>query len=134
MNISKYIFTFTISLCLAAHGMTLYQICVGPDHCNSDIEWASNCHTQKSDSHNSHQSSFGHHDRECIDISVSSIASSINNNTNNNQYKITKPIILKLDSSDHPFSPSDFSRLKTNLSPVFTGMTSLSITTTILIV
>jgi hypothetical protein len=119
---------------MTAQGMTLYQICVGPDHCDSDIQWASNCHTQDSDSHNSHQSSFGHQDRECIDISFSSIASSGNYNTNNNLYQITKPIILKLDSSDHPFSPSDFSKLKTNLSHVFTDRTSLSIMTTILIV
>ena len=134
MKFSKYIFIYALLLCMTVHGMTLYQICVGPDHCDSDIEWASNCHTQKSDSHNSHQSSFGHQDRECVDISFSSIASPVNNNTNNNLYKITKPIILKLDSPDHPFSPSDFSKLKTNLSPVFTDMTSLSITTTILIV
>jgi hypothetical protein len=119
---------------MTANGMTLYQICVGADHCDSDIQWASNCHTQSSDSRNSHKSSFGHQDSECIDISISSIASSGNYNTNDNQYKITKPIILKPASSVYPFSPSDFSKLKTNLFPVFTDTTSLSITTTILIV
>jgi hypothetical protein len=134
MKISKYIFIFTVSLCLSAHGMTLYQICVGPDHCDSDIEWASNCHTQNSDSHNSHKSSFGHQDNECIDISISSIAISGGSNTNNNQYIITKPIILKPAASDHPFAPIDFSRLKTNLFPVFTDTTTLSLASTILIV
>jgi hypothetical protein len=119
---------------MTAHGMTFYQICVGPDHCESDIEWASNCHTQNSDSRNSHKSTFGHHDSECTDISICSIANPVNHNTINNQYKITKPVILKPAASAHPFSPSDFSKLKTNLFPVFTDVTSLSIKTTILIV
>ena len=119
---------------MTAHGMTFYQICVGPDHCDSDIEWVSNCHTQYSDSHNSYKSSLGHHDSECIDISITSIATPGNYNTNSNQYNTTKPIILKPAASDHPFAPSDFYRLKTNLFPVFTDTTILFLASTILIV
>ncbi len=137
MKITKHIFIYIILICIAAQGMTLSQICIGPDHYDSDIDWASNCHTQTNDSHNSHdahKTSFGHKDNDCIDISFTSIAASGYSGIPDEQLNITKPIILKPATANHPFSSFDFSKLKTNLFPVFTNMATLSIASTILIV
>jgi len=133
MKITKYIFIYTLLLCMTAQGMTLSQICMGPDHCDSEIDWASSCHTPGNDTHNSHESSFGYEGNNCIDISISSTGN-LNRSINNNQLNSAKPIILKPAATDHPFSPSDFSKLKTNFFPVFTDMTTRSLASTILIV
>lgn len=134
MKITKYILIYTISLCIAAHAITLSQICMGPDHCDSEINWTNICHTQTPVHHNSHECSFDHSNNECIDISITSIANSSSNRHSVNQPTVNKPLILKISTPDHPFYTSDFSKLKTNLFPVFTDMTPLSIASTILIV
>lgn len=38
MKITKYIFIYTISLCIAAHAITLSQVCMEPDHCDFGID------------------------------------------------------------------------------------------------
>jgi len=137
MKISKYIFIYTISLCLAVHGIAFAQICIGSDHSDSNIDWTSHCHAQKEASHHSggsHETSFGHVVNDCIDISISSTGNLSSNNNNDDQLNSAKPIILKSTSSDHPFFSFDFSKLKTNLFPDFTDMTPQSIASTILIV
>jgi len=134
MKITKYILIYTISFCIAAHGMGFAQVCMGPDHCDSDIDWVSNCHMQTSDSHDSHESSFGHKGSKCIDISITSIASSFNNNNSVNQQPVNKPLTLKISTPEHPFYAFDFSKLKRNIFPLFSDMTFLSIASTILII
>jgi hypothetical protein len=137
MKITKHIFIYTIFLCLAAQGSILSQICVEADMCKSDIDWASKCHAQTNASHKSHhsqESAFGHEDNKCRDITISSTSNSCNYDSYDDQLSFTKPIILKPTASDHPFSSFDFSKLKTNLLPIFTDTTSLSIKSTVLIV
>ena len=94
MKILNYIFIYTFSLCIAAHAITLTQICMGPDHCDPGIDWVISCHTQPPVHHNSHDCSFDHSNNECIDILITSIAISSNNIHLNNQPTESKPLIL----------------------------------------
>lgn len=132
MKITKYILIYTISLCMAVQCMALSQICVGPDHIDSNIDWASHCHTQPDASQHSHESSFGHKVNDCIDISITSIAGSSSRIASDDQLIASKSIIIKPATSDHPLFSCNFSKLKRNLFPVFTDITSLSIKSTIL--
>jgi hypothetical protein len=132
MKLSKYILIFTISLCMAAQCMALSEICVGPDHTNSAVDWASHCHTQPDDSHHSHKSSFGHKNNDCIDISITSSACSNSISASDDPLIAANPMIIKPATADHPFFSYNFSKLKNNLFPVFTDMTPLSIKSTIL--
>lgn len=132
MKITKYILIYTISLCMAVQCMALSQICVGPDHIDSKIDWASHCHTQADDAHHSHASSFGHKNNDCIDISITSIAGSNSNTACDDPLIAANPVIIKPATSNHLFFSCNFSKQKNNLFPVFSNMTSLSIKSTIL--
>jgi hypothetical protein len=134
MKISKYILIYTISLCMAAQVSSISQVCLGPDHSDSNIDWASNCHTHTGGDPDSHETFFGHKENDCIDISISSIAGSGGCFRPDDQFNHTKPIILTPATAYHPFSCFAVSKLKTNLFPAFTNMPPLSIASTILII
>ncbi len=133
MKTTKYILIITILACIASPGMGLAEICVEMNCCDSGIDWANICHTQRHVPHQSHERSFDHDYGKCIDITISSIANSCRSAYDDQSYFV-KPILLKLTTSQHPFFPFDFSKLKTNLLPVFENIISLSIKSTILIV
>jgi len=107
-------------------------------HCDSSVEWASNCHKQPNVSHDSHQSqasALDHTKNECIDIVTGAIAANaVGKITFDDQVNITKPIILKSTDLEHPYSSFDFSKLKTNFLPVFADINSLSIKSTVLVI
>jgi hypothetical protein len=137
MKISKHIFLYIISLSMVAYGITISQICIGAGHSDSDIEWASHCHSQSPALHHSEhpaETSFGHNVNDCIDISIQSIAASGGSNIRNTQLNNTKITILKPNALHHPFFSIDFSKLKPNFFPFYTDITFLSIASTILIV
>lgn len=138
MKIAKHILIYTVFISIIAQGATLWHLCIDMGHSDSSVEWASNCHSQQNVSHGSHHSpecELSHTDKGCINILTGSIvASSSGTNTYDDQDTITKPTILKPTSIDHPFSSFDFSKLKSNFSPIFADINSLSIESTILIV
>ena len=134
MKTLKYIFLFTIALCMAVQGMSLSQICIGSGQSDSKLDWASSCHSKNDNDHHSHNTAFGHTDSGCIDIFVTSIAGSQTSCSTDDLFSKAKPVIIKISASSHPFSPVDYSKHKPAFSPFYADITSLSIASTILII
>jgi len=133
MKITKYILIIIILAGIATQGTGLAEICVETNCCDSGFGRANICHTQRHIFHQSHANSFDHECGKCTDISISLIMNACSS-AYDDQFNFIKPIFLKLTTSQHPFSPFDFSKLKTNLQPIFTDMTARSIKSTILVI
>lgn len=134
MKLTRHIFIYTLLLCVTVQGTAISSICLGPDHTDSTIDWASNCHSHSDGHADPHETAFGEKKSNCIDISIISIAGSGSCFRPDDQLSLTKPILLKSGSSENPLSLPDFSRLRTTLMPVFMHMVPLSIESTILII
>lgn len=134
MKIIQHTLIGTILLCMIAHGVTCSQVCIGSSHCDSDIDWANNCHSRAKNAPASHECAFDHKDGRCVDVSVTSAAAFSGGSTTEDQPDIRNSVIIKSATSQHPFSPFDFSKFKTNIFPAFTDMTFFSIASTILII
>lgn len=144
MKLVHHIFICTILLCVASHGVSFSQICIGTAHGDSDIDWADNCHAPAKDDHHNndvHDSpgrSLNHEDGNCIDIFITSAAAIVGSATGDpiDLQCFKKPVIIKSDTLDHLylFSFTDFSPSSPILFPVFTDITFLSIASTILII
>lgn len=147
MKLFHHIFIYTMFLCVSVHGVSFSQICIGPAHGDSDIDWADNCHGPAKDVHHvndvhindlpdSPERSLNHEEGNCIDIFITSVAATISSSTGDpgDLQCFKKPVIIKSDTFDHLFSFVNFSPSRPTLFPAFTDITFLSIASTILII
>lgn len=141
MKLAHHIFIYTILLCVAAHGVSFSQICIGPAHDGFDINRADSCHAPAKDGHTAHHyhspgSSINHENGNCIDIFIASAAAAINSAANDpvDPPYAQRPVTIKPDNFNYLFSFFNFSQSSPILFPAFTDITFLSIASTILII
>ena len=147
MKLVHNIFIFTMLLCVAVHGVSFSQICIGAAHGDSKIDWTDNCHAPAKDVHHvndvhikdvydSPERSLNHEEGNCIDIFITSAAATICSETCDpiDLQCFKKPVTIKSDTFDHLFSFANFSPSSPTLFAAFTDITLLSIASTILII